>query len=489
MDEIFSYISERYVDTVDLDALRQNSIAALLQQLDPFSTYIPATELITVREEMEGMFEGIGIEFFLVHDTVMVISVIAGGPAEKAGLLAGDQIITVNDSLFSGTGINEMEVVKKLRGPRGTKVKLGIRRAGAPGLLAVTIERGKIPMYSIEAAYMLDSATGFIRISRFSENTHREFVEALRQLKQQGMAHLILDLRQNGGGLLTQAAELADEFLEGDKLIVYTEGRKNPRTEYRSKKGGGFEQGKLVVLVDEGSASASEIVAGAIQDWDRGLVVGRRTFGKGSVQEQIRLSDGSALRLTVAYYYTPSGRSIQKPLRLGAVHDTALHSFDTVHAASPEFRTAGGRKVYGGGGILPDVVVPYDSALRNNSFLNQVLLLGLIPQFAYSYYQQNQSELNRWSSATLFQRQFQISPELFRQFMRYVQKHLPNPAMNEVEASRTYISTRIKAYLARELFSSTAYFAVMNEHDPVVQRARQLIRSDLAQISTAPQIQ
>lgn len=485
-DEVLEFIRRRYVDTVNINELERASVAAVLQRLDPFSTFIPAEELTAVREEMQGMFEGIGIEFFLVHDTVMVISVIGGGPAERAGLMAGDQIITINDSLFSGTGISEVDVVRRLRGKKGTRVKLGIRRAGQKQLIPVQIERGKIPMNSIDAAYLIDPKTGFIRINRFSENTHKEFLNALESLRQQGMTQLILDLRQNGGGLLNQATELADEFLDAGKLIVYTEGRNHPRAEYVSRAKGKFETGNLVVLVDEGSASASEIVAGAIQDWDRGLVVGRRTFGKGLVQEQMRLSDGSALRLTIARYYTPSGRSIQKPYHAGMAADT-LAGPDTVKAGAESFRTAGGRVVYGGGGILPDVVIEPDTPLFRNKSLSLVLAWGLIPQFAYSYFQQNKQSLQAYTSPEMFRKQYAVGQQLFDQFVAYAIRRQPDASAEQLRAAQPYISNRIKAYLARELFSSSAFFAVLNEEDPSVQRGLSLINSQTALLSGTAQ--
>ncbi|MCS6916892.1 MAG: S41 family peptidase [Chitinophagales bacterium] len=478
VDEVIGYINDRYVDTVNVQQMEQQSVALVLHRLDPFSTFIPAQELTRVQEEMEGMFEGIGIEFFLVHDTVMVISVIGGGPAERAGLQAGDQIITINDSLFSGTGITDWDVVRRLRGRKGTRVKLGIRRPGLDELMQVTIERGKIPMNSIDAAYLMDAQTGFIRISRFSENTHREFVKALEQLQQEGMKQLILDLRQNGGGLLLQATELADEFLDERKLIVYTQGRNHPRTDYRCRQQGLFEQGKLVVLVDEGSASASEIVAGAIQDWDRGLLVGRRTFGKGLVQEQLRLSDGSALRLTIARYYTPSGRSIQKPYRPVQPGDTTAQLTDSVDAAAPSFHTANGRIVYGGGGILPDVIVEHDTSQRNNRFLNQVLAAGLIPQFAYSYFQKNKSSLETYRSPEDFRKRFEVSSSQYDEFVAYAKGKIPQADVEQIRKAREDITHRIKAFIARELFSSSAYFAVLNDRDATVQQAWTLINDD-----------
>ncbi len=486
LQEVLDYIGKKYVDSIDLTSLEHSSISMLVHQLDPYSSFIRSTDLKEVSEEMEGMFEGIGIEFFLVHDTIMVINVIAGGPAEKMGLIPGDQIITIDDTVYSGTGLNELRVIRKLRGPRGSQVTLGIKRWGQDSLLSVSIVRDQIPLTSVDAAYMIDGKTGYIRINRFSETTHREFRRAIQQLKGAGMVQLILDLRDNGGGLLKQATDLADEFIDQGKLMVYTEGRAHGRTDYRSHKRGEFEDGGLAILVDEGSASASEIVAGAVQDWDRGIIVGGRTFGKGLVQEQFNLHDGSALRLSVAHYYTPSGRSIQKSYDRFTKGSTSFKRSKEPSVDGQQdpqkFFTASGRIVYGGGGILPDVVVLPDTSWQQNPFLRQVFVLNLIPQFAYSYARRHQSEFARYPNAEEFVKRFEISEELYHQFVDYARVSIGNIQHQDVVAAFPLVRNRLKAYMARELFSSTEFFRVLNEADPVVQAARLALDSSAAKM-------
>ncbi len=484
LQEVLDYIGNKYVDSIDLTSLEHSSISMLIHQLDPYSSFIRSTDLKEVSEEMEGMFEGIGIEFFLVHDTIMVINVIAGGPAEKVGLIPGDQIITIDDTVFSGTGLNELQVIRKLRGPRGSQATLGIKRWGQDSLLSVTIVRDQIPLTSVDAAYMLDGKTGYIRINRFSETTHREFRRAIQQLKGAGMVQLILDLRDNGGGLLKQATDLADEFIDQGKLLVYTEGRAHGRTDYRSHKRGEFENGGLAILVDEGSASASEIVAGAVQDWDRGIIVGWRTFGKGLVQEQFNLHDGSALRLSVAHYYTPSGRSIQKSYDQFTKGSTLFkHGTDPSVDQQQDprtFFTASGRIVYGGGGILPDVVVSPDTSWRQNPFLRQVFMLNLIPQFAYSYVRRNKSVFAGYQLAEEFVKKFEITDELYRQFVDYARASFGNIQQQDIASAFPIVANRLKAYMARELFSSKEFFRILNDADPVVQAARLALDSSAA---------
>ena len=317
ISEIINIVNQAYVDTVNVEQLEERTINEMLSQLDPHSVYIPAKDLQQANEQLEGNFEGIGVEFNILNDTIMVVTAINGGPSQELGIQAGDRIISVNWKSVTNTKISNEKVFKLLRGPKGTEVKVEIFRPDAHKRIPYTIKRGTIPIYSVDVSMMLNNETGYIKISRFAATTHKEFVEAISTLKKQNLKNLIVDLRGNPGGYLTAASELADEFLDDKKLIVYTQGREQPRVDYKAEKEGKFEQGKLIVLIDEGSASASEILSGAIQDWDRGLIIGRRSFGKGLVQEPFELHDGSALRLTIARYYTPSGRCIQKTYKGG----------------------------------------------------------------------------------------------------------------------------------------------------------------------------
>ncbi|MEP7127657.1 MAG: S41 family peptidase, partial [Chitinophagales bacterium] len=427
LDQVLDYVRAKYVDTVNLSNLQEGVIDKVLENLDPHSTFIPASDLKEVNQELEGNFEGIGIEFFIVSDTIMVVNVISGGPAESVGILSGDKIVTINDSLFAGRKINDRDVVNQLRGKKGTKVKIGALRKIHGPLLNFTITRDKIPMYSIDASYMIDAQTGFVKINRFSETTYDEFMNALKKLKQQGMSRLIIDLRQNGGGYLNAATDITDELLDQPKLMVYTKGRVYSRTDYKTRVLGQFEEGALAILIDEGSASASEIVTGAIQDWDRGIVVGRRSFGKGLVQEQYGLNDGSALRLTVAKYYTPSGRCIQKPYHydLSAYYNDLADRYrngefaskDSIHLIdTTKYYTAKGRLVFGGGGIMPDLFVPMDTVNNGNTYLNAILNQGLIQQFSYSYFHDNPDLLNNYHDVDAFRSDFEVTREIMNAF-------------------------------------------------------------------------
>lgn len=482
LDQVLDYVQAKYVDTVNLEHLQDGAIERVLENLDPHSTFIPASDLKEVNQELEGNFEGIGIEFFIVSDTVMVVNVISGGPAESAGMLSGDKIISINDSLFTGNKIRDLDVVSQLRGKKGTKVKIGVLRKQRNPLLYFTLTRDKIPMYSVDAAYMIDAKTGLIKINRFSETTYDEFMKSLSELKQQGMTRLIIDLRQNGGGYLNAATDIADELLDQQKLMVYTKGRVYTRTDYKTRVLGQFEDGPLAILIDEGSASASEIVTGAIQDWDRGIIVGRRSFGKGLVQEQYGLNDGSALRLTVAKYYTPSGRCIQKPYHhdLNDYYNDLSDRYrngeftnkDSIHLPdTTRFYTSKGRLVYGGGGIMPDIFVPLDTSNNSNAFLNAILSQGLIQQFSYSYFHDHPGLLDGHRDVIAFRNNFKISDQIFASFLQLADSKqvLYNEA--ELNNAKPYINLRIKAFLAREKFSQDAFYAVLFDEDPTVLKA------------------
>jgi carboxyl-terminal processing protease len=472
LSDVLSYIQQEYVDTVDREMLVNSSIEKMLQALDPHSAYIPAEELRSANEPLEGNFEGIGVEFHIQSDTIMVVSALSGGPSEAVGIRAGDRIVKVEDTLVAGVGITNAEVMQKLRGPGGTKVNVKIARRGVSKLLDFTITRGKIPIYSLDVAYMVNDSTGYIKISRFAATTYEEFMQAALPLKKKGMKHLVLDLRGNPGGYLDAATKLADEFLDKNKTIVYTEGKSRPRSNYESTASGDFENTNVVILIDEGSASASEIVAGALQDWDRATIVGRRSFGKGLVQEQTILPDGSALRLTIARYYTPTGRSIQKPYQNGYedYNNELLQRFDHNElitadsirfADSLKFTTPGGKIVYGGGGIMPDVFVPIDTSGRNNQFLIGVLNSGLTSQFAYDYVDDNRGKLQSYKSAADYIRNFEVSESVFNNFLKKSDemKIIRTPA--EVTDAAPYLKNQIKAYIGRQLFKSEAFFPVL----------------------------
>lgn len=476
MGEILNYIDAKYVDTVNNSKLEQSAITGMLGDLDPHSTYIPAKELQGVNEDLEGSFDGIGIEFYLVNDTINVISVIKGGPSEKAGLKPVDKIVTINDSTVAGIKMTDDKVRHKLRGPKGTQVTVGIKREGTNGLLKISITRGAIPTSAIAASYMIDKEVGYIKLDEFSATCYNDFEKAITDLQKQGMKKLIFDLRGNPGGLLNQATDIADEFLDQDKLIVYTKGRVYPESDYKARVQGVFEQGPLVVLVDEGSASASEIFSGAMQDWDRGTIVGRRTFGKGLVQEQYPLSDGSALRLTVARYYTPSGRCIQKPYDKGdeayygdimnRLHHGELENADSVKLNKSEkyYTRIKHRVVYGGGGIMPDIFVPLDTSFSNN-FLTKVLTQGTVTEFAYNYYNRHQNDLGKYKTVADFKAGFTVDDNLYKAFIDYATKTGLKSTDEQVKQSSEPVRLRIKALIARELWGQAGFFSITNDDD------------------------
>lgn len=418
-------ISNLYVDKVDEERLVENAIRGMLDKLDPHSSYLTPKEVEQSNEPLNGNFEGIGVQFNMIEDTLLVIQPVTNGPSEKVGIIAGDRIVSVNDTAIAGVKMSKEEIMKRLRGPKGTKVRLGIVRQGIKDLLKFTVVRDKIPVKSVDATYMIRPGIGYIRIGSFGATTHDEFVESLSRLQQQGMVHLILDLQENGGGYLKAAVDIANEFLEKGDLIVYTEGRKVPRTEYKADGKGVFLNGKIVVLVDGYTASAAEIVTGAVQDQDRGLVVGRRTFGKGLVQRPIDLPDGSMIRLTIAHYYTPSGRCIQKPYKKGDNRDYAmdmlnrlksgeLMNADSIHFSdSLKYETLRQhRTVYGGGGIMPDEFVPLDTTIYTK-FHRELAAKSIIIQQNLRYVDNHRKELqNRWTSFADFKQNYEVPKSL-----------------------------------------------------------------------------
>lgn len=484
LQETMELIRTRYVDEVGIDTLRDDAIHAVMDQLDPHSLYIPASGVNEANEELVGNFEGIGVEFNLFRDTVNVIYVIPGGPSEKAGLRIGDKILRVNDSSVLSKTLPIQNIRKMIRGKSGSTVKLSILRGGSDGVVNVT--RGRIPLPALDANYMIDATTGYLRLNKFSETTYREFMEAMEKLKAAGMKSLVLDLRGNGGGYITQATNIADEFLAGEKLIVYTQGTNIPKKEYRTEKEGVFETGKLVLLVDELSASASEILAGALQDWDRATIIGRRTFGKGLVQEQYGLSDGSAIRLTVARYYTPAGRSIQRPYDKGRkIYMEELRERyengerinpDTLHneAKQKVFKTSGGRTVYGGGGITPDVNVPVDTSSFTQA-VTRLYLDGRFNNFVYQHYIANRAEFEAYKTPQDFASSYKNTDAAWNDLVKFALKDSIYLAKIPA-ADRQRIEERIKAYLARLRWRTDGFYRVSNLYDPVFRKGVEEIK-------------
>ncbi len=488
VNDVMNYIYDSYVDTISREQLTEETIHTLLRNLDPHSSYIPASSFRRVNDPLMGSFEGIGIEFNMIKDTVVVIEPIAGGPSERAGLMPGDRIVMVNDTIIAGINMVTNDVVNKLMGKKGTEVNISVLRMGLPDLLSFTIVRDKIPSYSLDIAYKLDEMTGYIKLNKFSATTYREFVAGMEQLLEEGMEQLVLDLRGNTGGFLDAAILLADELLEAGQLIVYTDGRKRPRTYAHARHSGMFETQPLVILMDEWSASASEIIAGAVQDNDRGLVVGRRSFGKGLVQEQVQLGDGSALRLTVARYYTPTGRSIQNPYDDGdeAYFDDFLQRFHNGEMFSPDsirfddslrFETPAGRIVYGGGGIMPDVFVPLVGA-NNNSFFNLVANRGHIYSFAFDHADRNRNSLERFGDAESFVKNFNVSNAVYNMFLDFAREKgtlVPDDVSRE---SREMIKNHLKAYIGRNIFGSQAFYPVLHQKDRILIEALETLRNE-----------
>ena len=484
VQEILDLIDKKYVDNENMPALADTAIQAILSKLDPHSSFIPAEELARVNEDINGSFFGIGIEYSILQDSLNVINVLKNGPAEKAGLQTGDIILKANDSLLSGKNISPDKIRNTMRGPLDSKVKLDILRNHKA--MQIILQRGIIPLSSVDAAYMMDGGTGYIRLNKFSSLTYREFMDALTGLKGKGMTKLILDLRNNGGGVLDEAVEIADEFLSGDKLITYTEGAHAAKNEYRCRRTGQFEQGELVVLADEGTASASEILIGALQDWDRATVVGRRTFGKGLVQEQFMLSDNSALRLTVARYYTPMGRSIQRPYDKGNLayfedYHKRFTNGELIYADSFKndttqlFITKGGKKIYGGGGISPDYFVAEDTG-KASAVITQFYIKGTLSDFGNRYLLANPSIKTRFSTPAGFIQNFEPDAASWSLLKSLALKDsIKIEQLTDHE--KTFIQKLIKSSIARQLFRNEGYFEAINRQDPDVLKAIEIIKA------------
>lgn len=485
LDEILRYVEAKYVDTVNADQLKTGAIEHLLEQLDPHTVYITPDELKAVEDDMSGGFEGVGIEFLMVDDTIQVVTPLSGGPSEAAGILAGDKIISINDTTVAGVKIDNGKIFKKLRGTKGSLVRLGILRGKEKVLRSFTIARDVIPVKSVDIAYMLDDKTGYVKINRFSARTYQEFMEAIRPLaEEKGMQNLVLDLRGNPGGYLEEATDMLSQFFPDGKLLVYTEGRTEKRRDYKSNGRVRFDIQNIAVLIDEGSASASEIVAGAIQDWDRGWVIGRRSFGKGLVQEQYPLGDGGALRLTVARYYTPSGRSIQRDykhdqnysheaerrLENGELSDSSKIK----PADSTKYYTGLGRVVFGGGGISPDVFIPIDTSFSNNYFFE---VRQHLPQFAARWMESHGHSGLFAGNLADFVRSSPVSDAMLEELLKYAEKQ--GVAYNDVELKkcRAELKLLLKARIAKILFHEEGLYSVLNDDDPAVEKALQVLRS------------
>ena len=482
-------ISNLYVDNVDEGKLVEDAIRGMLEKLDPHSSYSTPKEVKALNEPLSGSFEGIGVQFNMVEDTLLVIQPVTGGPSEKVGIVAGDRIVSVNDTAIAGVKMSKEDIMRRLRGPKGTKVMLGIVRRGIKDTLSFKVVRDKIPVKSIDAVYMIRPEVGYVRIGNFGATTHDEFCEALEKLSKQGMRNLILDLQGNGGGYLQAAVNIANEFLQKGDLIVYTEGRRMQRNEYKAKGNGKFLDGKIVVLIDEYSASAAEIVTGAIQDQDRGMVVGRRSFGKGLVQRPIDLPDGSMIRLTVSHYYTPAGRCIQKPYTKGDSKDYAmdvmnrlkhgeLMSADSIHFADSLkcYTLREHRPVYGGGGIMPDYFVPLDT-LAYTKFHRELSAKSYIINANLKYVDANRKALRkRWTSFDEFHRDFVFPKEEIDKMIADAAKDKIVPKDNaELEKTLPKLSMQLKALVARDLWDMSEYFAIINEESEIVRKAVEII--------------
>jgi len=485
ISEILSFIERDYVDTVNIENLSEKAVSQILDNLDPHSQYIAASELNHVNEQLEGNFEGIGVQFRIENDTVMVVLPISGGPSEKVGIKAGDRIVIVDKDTIAGKGIKNPEVMKRLKGKRGTKVNLGVFRRGEKDLIDFTITRDVIPTYSVDVAYMVNSSTGYIKINSFTATTHDEFSKALDQLHAEGLSKLILDLRGNSGGYLQAAIDVADEFLKDESLIVYTEGQNRPKNFAFASRSGSFEEGQLVVLIDESSASASEIVAGAIQDNDRGTIIGRRSFGKGLVQEQRGLTDGSALRLTVARYYTPTGRCIQKPYKEGTeayyeeFHDRFVNgevlNADSIHFNdSLKYTTPGGKVVYGGGGIMPDIFIPIENG-ENMAYYNRLINRGIIYDFAFEYTDTHRAEFSQFKDYKTFDKGFTVSETMLEDLVKLAAKKDIARDDAGINARKDEIKILLKALIGRNILDDLGFYPIYLQKDQTFQKTLEFL--------------
>ncbi len=489
INNLLHIIDDQYVDKVNLDSLVEDAMPKILTELDPHSVYISAKDVEAANQDLQGSFSGVGIQFVIRQDTIHVQNVIQNGPAERAGILAGDKIVMVDDHTFVGKAVTNQEAMKRLKGPKNTKVKIGVLRYGHSKPQSFVVTRGDIPIKSVSATYMIDDKTGYIRIKSFGETTYAELLVALAKLGESGFQNLIIDLRDNTGGYLQSAVQMANEFLPKNKLIVYTEGRKSPRQDFRSDGRGSYKQTPLVVLINEGSASASEIFAGAMQDNDRATVIGRRSFGKGLVQKQIEFSDGSMVRLTIARYYTPSGRCIQKPYVHGETDDYAqdlmsryehgeFFSQDSIKHTGPKYHTSNGRVVYGGGGITPDIFVPEDTT-GFTSYYKQATMSGLILQFAFTYTDDNRPKLNN------FKEMMELADYLKRQnlvdkFATYANDKGLKRRNLMIRKSHYLLDRFINSRIIYNMLDEQAWLEYVNEDDATIREALKTFRNNAA---------
>ena len=481
LTQVIDFVEANYVDSIDKENLVDRTIQEILQELDPHSYYITADELTGYTEPLEGNFDGIGIEFMIQKDTVVVVTPLSGGPSESVGILAGDRIVEVNGEQIAGEGINNKKVMTLLRGKSGTKVNVGISRKEKNSLIDFTITRGKIPIHSVDVALKLTNNVGYVKISRFAKNTYDEFMQAIRDLQQQNIKSVIVDLRGNGGGYMHLATKIADEFLPADKLIVFTKGRARKKEAIYSKGGGSLEKIDVAILIDQSSASASEIVAGALQDNDRGVIIGRRSFGKGLVQEPKELPDGSAFRLTIARYYTPTGRCIQKPYGDGIDYNNdylnrlksgELINVDSINVPdSLKFTTPKGKIVFGGGGIIPDIFVPIDTTGYSNYYY-ELHYRGLFSQFSFDYADKKREKLlGKYTSLGSFKQDFKVENELLASFLDFAEKEGVEKKEDQITISKDLISQRLKAYIAKNLWKNPGFYSIFIDEDKVVERA------------------
>lgn len=484
-------VNNLYVDNVDEEKIVENAVRGILENLDPHSSYSTKEETTSSQETMQGSFSGIGIQFNMQKDTLYVVQTIAGGPSEKVGILPGDRFIAVDDSIIAGRKLKNTDIMKRLRGPKGTKVNIKVKRGSNAELLEFRITRDDIPLNSIDAVYMADGKTGYIRLSRFAATSYKEFKDAITKLKKQGMQQLILDLTDNGGGYMQIAAQIANEMLNRGNLIVYTQGRKSPRQNLNADGSGTFRTQKVVVMINQFSASASEILSGAVQDWDRGVVVGRRSFGKGLVQREFLLPDSSSFRLTIARYYTPSGRNIQKPYVKGDREDYdkdiidrynhgELQSADSIHFADSLKHTTLRlhRTVYGGGGIMPDVFVPLDTT-QYTDYHRRLVAKGIIPLFALRYVDKNRADLKaQYPDAQKFIKEFTVTDEMLNNLVDAGKAEKVDFDKSQFAKSKEMLRTFVKAAIANDLFSTGAYFQIVNEQNDIYKEALSIINDD-----------
>lgn len=488
VQQIIQLIQRKYVDSVDIINLEKLAIEQILAGLDPHTEYLEASQFAFVNQSLEGNFDGIGVEIHFSNDTLLFVNVVKGGPAEKAGLKSGDKIVAVNGEDFKGKEFTNTDIVSKLRGPGGTKVTVDVVQADKTTRKTHEITRGKIPINSVDVAYMINPSIGYIRINKFAATTHQEFLVAFSKLAEEGLQSLILDLRGNGGGYLAAATALADEFLPNKQIITYTQGLNSPREDYIATSNGEFENGKLVILVDENSASASEVLAGAIQDTDRGIIIGRRTFGKGLVQEQVRFGDGSALRITIARYFTPLGRSIQKSYSMGNTnyrnelnsrfeHGELFNSDSTFK--NPDtliYRTPAGKSLFGSGGIMPDYFIGVDSS-GFSKFYTQVANASIITDFAYRLAEKDTELLNNYKDPSDFVLKYQISDSQYQQFIRFAESKNIKVNYADSKKSELLIKRQLKSLIARRFWGDAGYYRAINQQDAVILKAVEVLKS------------